>query len=306
MSDKPQIASLVSVSARTAWANEAYDFTPWLYENLDALGKEIGIALEQEGVEVSVQSFSADILARNKHDGSRVLIENQLECSDHTHLGQILTYLAGLDAKTVIWVATDFREPHLSAVNWLNENTSEAFAFFAVKLKVVRIADSPLAPIFEIVARPNGWERRLHTVREGNAVTSELSLRRFAFWEEYVKQFPSEVESGGPATYSSYRWRVLDDLNMIISIYTANTGVGIYVRAGQSSSSDDLRARLERVGDVLSRRLGCEVGGSDRFFFIQESKGDYTDKAQQPVLCQWLKEKADLYESVLRELFAGN
>lgn len=117
---------------REAWPNEATDFTPWLAENLHRLSQVIGVPLELEGTEVAVEGYSADILAKYPADDSRVIIENQLEYTDHTHLGQIMTYLAGLDAKTVVWIAREFRGPHLSAVRWLNTHTTDEFAFFAV------------------------------------------------------------------------------------------------------------------------------------------------------------------------------
>ena len=128
-----KLGRLKNVNLREAWSHEAQDFTPWLAENLDRLSTAIGIPLELEGQEVSVESFSADILARNPQNDSRVLIENQLEQTDHTHLGQILTYLAGLEAQVVIWVASSFRDPHISAVQWLNDHTVAPFAFFAVR-----------------------------------------------------------------------------------------------------------------------------------------------------------------------------
>ena len=106
-----QFAKLTEVNLREAWPNEARDFTPWLADNLDRLSQAIGIPMELAGAEVSVEQFSADILARNPADNSLVLIENQLENTDHTHLGQILTYLAGLEAQTVIWIARSFQEP---------------------------------------------------------------------------------------------------------------------------------------------------------------------------------------------------
>ena len=149
MLTSPLIGTITDVDIRQAWAHEAHTFTPWLAANLDVLSRVIGVPMELEGTEVSVERFSADILARNTLDDSLVLIENQLTGSDHSHLGQLMTYLAGLDAKTVVWVATDFRDAHLSAVNWLNEHTALDFAFFAVTVRVIRIGDSPLAPVFE-------------------------------------------------------------------------------------------------------------------------------------------------------------
>ena len=125
-----KLGKLKNVNLREAWSHEALDFTPWLADNLEYLSNEIGIQLELEGQEVKVESFSADIIARDPQNDRRILIENQLEQTDHTHLGQILTYLAGLEAEVIIWVASSFRESHISAVKWLNENTVEPFAFF--------------------------------------------------------------------------------------------------------------------------------------------------------------------------------
>ena len=105
----PELGNLEEVDLRQAWPHEARSFTPWLSENIEMLSSVIGIPLELEGQEVAVEQFSADILARNPRDDSRVLIENQLEQSDHGHIGQIMTYLAGLDVNTVIWIAAGFR-----------------------------------------------------------------------------------------------------------------------------------------------------------------------------------------------------
>ena len=108
--------------------------------------------------EVGVEEFSADVLAMNPTDDTRVLIENQFENSDHIHLGQILTYLAGLDSRTVVWIAHDLSSAHLSALRWLNAHTSNQFTFFAVQVKVVQVANSSMVPILEIRERPSEWD----------------------------------------------------------------------------------------------------------------------------------------------------
>ena len=110
-----EFGELKNVSLRDVWGHEANDFTPWLAENMERLSKAIGVPM-LEGTEVEVEQFSADIVARNPSDDSRVLIENQLEGSDHTHLGQILTYLAGVQARTVVWIARNFHDSHRSAI----------------------------------------------------------------------------------------------------------------------------------------------------------------------------------------------
>lgn len=137
--------------------------------------------MELEGQEVAVESFSADVLARNPQDDSLVLIENQLEDTDHTHLGQIMTYLAGLGPHTIIWIAQGFREPHLSAIRWLNDHIVEPFAFFAVRVRAVRIGDSPIAPVFEVMEKPSQWERVLHAAASEARGLSRLGQQRLDF-----------------------------------------------------------------------------------------------------------------------------
>ena len=182
---------LQPVKLRDAWPNEGTDFTPWLAEeeNLNLLGETLGMELELEGKELDVGDFRADILCRDTVDGSWVLIENQLERTNHSHLGQILTYAAGLDAHTVIWIAKEFREEHRAALDRLNEITDEHFQYFGIEVKVWQIGDSALAPQFEIVSKPNDWNRTVSRDTE-RAVTGDLSetqLLQKKFWEEFVE-----------------------------------------------------------------------------------------------------------------------
>ena len=141
-----QLGELSDVPVRDVWKHEALNFTPWLSENLDRLSESLDIELELVDTEVRVGPFRADIVCRIPQDGTEVLIENQLERADLQHLGQVLAYLAGLEAKIVVWIARGFDDPHLSALRWLNEHTPDRFAFFAVKIGVVRIGDSLPAP----------------------------------------------------------------------------------------------------------------------------------------------------------------
>jgi hypothetical protein len=191
-----EFGELQDVDLREAWPNEASDFTPWLAENLERLSAVIGLPLELEATEVPVEGFSADILARIPDDDGRVLIENQLEGTDHRHLGQILTYLAGLEAQTVIWVARRFHSAHLSAIRWLNEHTTGPFAFFAVTVRVVRIGDapSPVAPLFEVVERPDEWSKGVKGAVETGVGSRRPDLRplRRDFWNFYAERYPSD------------------------------------------------------------------------------------------------------------------
>ena len=151
---------IVQADVRTKWRSEAHDFTPWLAENLHLLGDEIGMTLELVQMEKPVGPFSLDILAREPDKGVMVAIENQLEWTDHGHLGQLLTYAAGCGAAVAIWVAPDFVYQHAEALHRLNEWTSQGVRFYGVKVEVVKKAgDSGLEPRLRKVVYPGGWNK---------------------------------------------------------------------------------------------------------------------------------------------------
>ena len=159
----PKLSRLERVDLRKAWVSEPAHFSMWLAreENLALLGEALGMSLVLEATEKSVGPFAADILCREPQTEQWVLIENQLEQTDHTHLGQIITYAAGLDAVTVIWVAAKFVEEHRAALDWLNEVTAEGTNFFGVEVELWRIGDSAVAPKFNIASKPNAWSKRV-------------------------------------------------------------------------------------------------------------------------------------------------
>lgn len=193
------LGQLEQVPLRIAWANEAGDFTPWLAggENLGLLGNAIGVDLQAEGTEQSVGPFSADILAQDG-TGKRVVIENQLEKTDHSHLGQLITYAAGLDAATIIWVAERFTDEHRAALDWLNRMTSDEVNAFGVEVELWRIGDSLPAPRFNVVSKPNNWTRTVAaTARrlesgELNA-TQEQYLAYWAAFRQYLEDQGSSL-----------------------------------------------------------------------------------------------------------------
>jgi hypothetical protein len=184
---------------RSAWPTEDGNFTPWLAEpaNIALLGKALNMELEVEAVEHSVGPFRADILARAIDEESdtdhRVVIENQFGRTNQGHLGQILTYVAGIEhARTIVWVAETIQADHRAAIDWLNANTTEDFSFFAIEIELWRIGDSAPAPRFNIIASPNGWSRsaRRASVQVGDTVIAERYQLRLAYWAsltEYLK-----------------------------------------------------------------------------------------------------------------------
>lgn len=300
LSSTPVIfGTLEDIEARLAWAHEARIFTPWLADNLDRLSQAVGIPLELTGREVSVGRYSADILATNPVDGSVVLIENQLEPSDHTHLGQIMTYLAGLEAQVMIWIAPAFREEHLSALRWLNQHTAENFAFFAVRLRVVRIGDSSLAPLFDVLEKPNTWDKSLQrTARAAtaNATSPEVSGRRDDLWSQYAMRDP-EVEFDqrvGPG--GSVRWRAVPGTGVVVSRYVSRNGVGVFLRGLRGKGGEITLARFEAVAEAIEGDLGVKLGSSD-FPFATRFAVDWNDVSSIEEAAVWLMKQTDRYVS---------
>ncbi|MBX3443431.1 MAG: hypothetical protein KF774_13580 [Planctomyces sp.] len=299
----PELGRLVEVDLREAWPHEAHSLTPWLAANLDHLSQLLDLRLELEGTEVAVERFAADLLARNISDGTLVLIENQLEASDHWHLGQILTYLAGLDAKTVIWIAREFREPHLSALRWLNEHTDESCAFFAVRLRAVRIGDSLPAPQFEILCRPNGWERRLHTIAQ--TAQSEYGQLCSRFWSRLLLRHPSEAVYG-PANGGNTRRRTLRDLGLYLGAYVGRQDCGVFVRGAFGAENETVFERLASQREVLEAGTGVALEPhAEGRYLIQRHPIDPDDDSSWDVACDWLHRTVNEYEAIVKRTFGA-
>jgi hypothetical protein len=296
---------LTDLLPREAWAHEALTFTPWLAANIDQLSEAVGIPLEVTGTEIPVEGFAADVLARNPSDGSVVLIENQLEQTDHTHLGQIMTYLAGLEAQTVIWVAPRFREPHLSAIRWLNQHTADGFSFFAVRLRVVRIGDSPYAPIFEVVEKPNGWDRMVTRVSMPQGEQSAISRFRRDFWTAFIERHPEDVELGIAPYALSSCWMEMAGGSVVVVSWVGNARVGVFIRGPRGSDAAPAVARLGPHADVLEKRLDARFGNSANSLLGRELRMDMSDRANWPTAIDWLHDQLHHYRVVLDEVLAG-
>lgn len=180
------LGKLVKIELRDIWLSESSDFTPWLAreENLLTLGETLGLELELEAQERAVGPFRADILCKDIATNAWVLIENQLEKTDHTHLGQLLTYASGLEAVTIVWIAARFTEEHRSTLDWLNRITDETFRFFGVEVELWRIGDSPAAPRFNIVCKPNNWSKMVTQAARAidEAELTSTKALQLAYW----------------------------------------------------------------------------------------------------------------------------
>lgn len=187
MTNVPEVGRLEQIDLRQVWSHEAYSFTPWVLANADRLSEALGINLELHEAEHSVGSFSLDLIGIDLDSGNRVIIENQLDVTDHTHLGQLMTYAGGTHPSTVIWISKKFREEHVSALQWLNEHTDEDISFYGVQVSAVRIGDSLPAALFDVVARPNTWEKKVRSVTNKGPITSTQESY-VKFWSDFTQQ----------------------------------------------------------------------------------------------------------------------
>lgn len=303
---EPLLGRLSPVGLREVWQDEAIQFTPWLAvpENLNLLGETLGMQLIAERTEAAVGGFSADILARNSADNSVVVIENQLEQTDHTHLGQILTYLAGLDAKTVIWIARRIRDEHRAAIEWLNTNTAETFRFFALEVELWKIGESLPAPRFNIVVKPNDWVK---LERAQQAQSSADSLTLLAFWtglKDWMQSRGSPIQIGRPARATNI-WVSIPETPFLLSLFRLKDGrVGLFVRPS-ATETDGLGQEaiklLETLRPEVVKLLNADtvVAAHPKLQIAKQCDPD--DETQWPSIFEWLAHQIEQYTDAIRK-----
>ena len=204
-----KLGTLKRLDPRSVWPNEAHDFTPWLADHLEDLGESLGLELELIDRESPVGNFSADILAKDLGTGRTAVIENQLEPTDHRHLGQIITYAAGLDAGIVIWVCRELREEHRQALDWLNRGHGASTEFFGVVIELVQIDESAPAANFRPVAFPNDWSRRTAGASRGATELSTKQQRYQEFFQQLIDNLREQhrftnARAGQPQNWYSF------------------------------------------------------------------------------------------------------
>jgi len=193
---KIDLGKIEQVDVREIWDKEDTDFTPWLAqeENIERLGLALGIDLIVEAEEKEVGPFRADILCKDEATDEWVLIENQLEKTDHKHLGQLLTYATGLDAVSIVWIAKEFSDEHRATLDWLNKITDEKHNFFGVKIEILKIEDK-MAPNFKVISQPNDWSRSISSAAS-KISTDELSDTKLKYLE-FNNQVCDEIKKRG-------------------------------------------------------------------------------------------------------------
>lgn len=263
MATMKQLSKLERVPLREAWRHEASDFTPWLAEpeNLQLLAEAIGLSeLEPVATEHLVGDFKLDLLCTDGED--RVIIENQLDMTDHGHLGQLLVYASGVGARKVVWIAESFRQEHVAALQFLNENTTEALSFFGVEVQLWRIGDSPLAPRFEVVAKPNEWTKAGREQARAAAEASPTRQRQHEFWVALVDHMAKQAPHIRPQKPRLQFWLTVSigrsgfKLNAIANSRDRRLGIELYISSEEAKRHfANLHAQRERIEAQLGYEL---------------------------------------------------
>ncbi|WP_213806951.1 DUF4268 domain-containing protein [Granulicella sp. dw_53] len=305
---------LESVSIRDGWPREDTGFTRWLAEeeNLSALGDELCIPLELVETESGVGSYRLDILARRVDSDESVVIENQFGSTDHGHLGQLLTYASGVGAdgtgaRTIVWIAERFTEPHRAALDWLNKSTEPGIRFFGVEIQLWRIGDSPYAPKFNIVSRPNDWQKQL---TQETAVLTETSQLYQEFWKEFITFCEREHTSLKLPSSPPSRWWLFVPIGRV-GFHVSLNAVKKFKRlecqlwvAGPQAKTEfrELLLSREKIVAELGDQVGFDENAPNRCKIYETSVGDITNREEWPQIHSWLKERGERYVSVLTPL----
>ncbi len=296
-----QLGKLKKIDLRKAWEHEALDFTKWLSkeENMALLSEEIGVELNLIETEASVGSFNVDILAEDSN-GRKVVIENQLEVTDHDHLGKVLTYTSGYNAEIIIWIAKDIRDEHKQAIDWLNEHTDEKINFFAIKMELWQIGDSLYAPKFQIISKPNAWAK---IMKAPASDMTERKLKLLEFWtalNEYLEGKKSDIHPQKP---SSDHWNDISigtsKAHICLNALAKNCKINceIYI-----PDNKDFYYMLESHKEEIEKEIGEPLSWRE----LQSRKAsritiymndfDLYDTSKWPEYFEWYEDKAKKFK----------
>ncbi len=300
------LGKLEKIDLREAWNHEALDFTQWLAkeENLDILAEELGIeTIKVIQTEANAGDFKIDILAEEEQTGDKIIIENQLEKTNHDHLGKILTYASTQDAKYIIWIAKEVRDEHKQAIDWLNEHTDENINFFAIQIELWQIGNSEPAPKFNIISKPNDWTK---TIKKSslNYEPTETKLSQLNFWKKYKEKLESEKSTLKPRNPRPQHWYNFAIGNSISHLYyTINTqndelACGIWIR-DEKELFNFLFKEKNRIEKELGEKLDwAELPGKKASRIKISCEADIDKPENWDKYFNWMKNVGEKFQKV--------
>lgn len=262
-----KLGRIEEVDLRQIWPGEAADFTPWLAEHLDLLGEALHLDLTLVEAEGEVGPFAVDIVADS--DSGLVVIENQLEQTDHSHLGQLLTYAAGRDARTLIWITSQFRDEHRAVLDWLNHWTSEEVEVYGVEVRAIQIGDSLPAPEFRPIAFPNTWSRQVGN-RSRSSSRGPTYERYRAFWQALLEEGRERGltdQKNAPASLFISLPPPIGDPHIHYGVSfrgRSKVRVELDIRTPDLERNSEIHGRLKAHQDAVERAIDFELGWDKR------------------------------------------
>lgn len=301
------------VELRDIWETEDRDFTPWLAQeqHIEILSDAIGMELEVEAQEKEVGPFRADILCRNTADDTWVLIENQIEKTDHKHLGQLMTYAAGLQAVTIVWVAAKFTDEHRASLDWLNKITGDGFHFFGLEVELWRIDDSIPAPKFNIVSKPNNWSKSISSAaqRLSEQPMTDTKIMQLQYWRDlsaYLGETSSNLRPQEPRAQHWYNFSIgRSGVKMTALLNTKENRIGAEICMFAEDSSKAFFHLLQNDKDQIEAEVGepmiwKELPDKIASRIVLYRQCDPSNEADRASQHEWLKNKLELLDKTFR------
>lgn len=280
---------------REVWPHEALDFTPWLSQddNIAILADAIGLDITVDETESSVGDFNVDISASETGTNRKIIIENQLEDTNHDHLGKLITYASGKSADVIIWVVKHAREEHKAAIEWLNNHTDDKIGFFLCEIKLYCIGSSDPAVKFEVIEKPNDWTKEVRK----NEFANEMQQQRYDYWvafQDYAFQktaFAKEFKRRKPSTDNWMNYSI-GSSDCYISVTQLRNrdeiNVCLYI-PDNMQLYESLLAQREDIDATAGIPLTwCELPKKKASKIIIERSAELGDKSQWQEQFDWL------------------
>ena len=279
------IAKLERLQLRDVWKHEALDFTQWLEQNIEVLSDAIDRnVLNPEREKKTESAFSVDLVAEDE-SGSSIIIENQLEKSDHDHLGKLITYLTAMQASTAVWIAAEPRPEHIAAVNWLNESSSADF--FLLKIEAIRIGDSPPAPLLTLIVGPSEEGKSIGRSKQDMSVRDQ---KRLKWWTQLVRH--PEAKHHRHITPGKYSYIGTGSgtrgVGFNFAVTRESASAEVYIDRGKDMNDENLQifdhlfANREQIENKCGETLGWERLEGKRACRIRASvDGGYSNSEER-------------------------
>jgi hypothetical protein len=300
-----RLGRLKKVELREAWKHEANHFTRWLAEeeNLRLLGDEIGFDIKLVQTEAAVGTFNVDILAEEQNTGKKIIIENQLEITNHDHLGKLITYASGYDARIIVWIVKDVREEHRQAIDWLNEHTDEEIEFYLVQIELWQIENSPFAPKFEIVSKPNDWTKAVRSSTDAAELT-DTKVKQLEFWTRF-KEFATRNQTKLHLQKSyPQHWTNISigssDAHVALTVNSRDgvLGTELYIPGNKELYQKLLQHKTEIEAEIGETLEWMELPGKKASRIRVLTPGEFDNESSWESYWGWMLKEAEKFQRV--------